>query len=333
MPGRPCAHDCLCEILACSSLFDALRHRELSAEWSRSFHEACIHVQASDILAVIPEERIRVLCISVRIPDTGPGEEESDYWEQFRGGRPRPGALGRADHKTQSVFFLLERVCASCPAWRAAVDVPLTRLPALLKHLVFFRLPMLLRGFLAVPEARRAVNRCWLDGYSGDHPRSLLVDAVDHDHFDIAQQLLDARSDINVFCGHIGVTALYAACGSQEGPGATGKYAGCAGGSFYVAIGSQARAGFNPAMVRLLLERGADASWSDSMGQTVLMRAALFADSTESIHLLLNARADPTARESDHGCTALELALLLGRRDVATLLKAAMDTQMPQARP
>jgi ankyrin repeat protein len=82
---------------------------------------------------------------------------------------------------------------------------------------------------------------------------------------------------------------------------------------------------------KILLARGAAADESDEMGITLLHRAVLAAD-PELVKILLGKGADPRVR-SKYMNTALDLAEQDGLTEIAGLLSAAMEWQVPFAEP
>lgn len=68
----------------------------------------------------------------------------------------------------------------------------------------------------------------------------------------------------------------------------------------------------NPAMIKLLVDAGADPKSANAQGTTALMMAAA-AGNAEAVNLLIDKGADVNARESAHGQTALMFASSLNR--------------------
>ena len=81
----------------------------------------------------------------------------------------------------------------------------------------------------------------------------------------------------------------------------------------------------NLAMVRLLLEHGADVEGASPDGKTALMMAAMF-NRTEIVEYLIGQGADPHAR-AGNGATPLEAAAMMGAADTQALLSRLVPTQ------
>jgi uncharacterized protein len=138
-----------------------------------------------------------------------------------------------------------------------------------------------------------------------------------------ARRLLRGGADVNAAQGD-GMTALHWAASNDDVElaqmllyaGANVRATTRLGG--YTSLHLASRAGHAPVM-KTLVDRGASVNAPTSTGATPLMLAA-GSGSVDSVTLLLDAGADPNARESAQGQTALMFAAALDRADVASLL-------------
>jgi hypothetical protein len=125
---------------------------------------------------------------------------------------------------------------------------------------------------------------------------SLLVAALSHRDHASASALLEAGADPNVHFGGFNTPALCIAVGNADAHGA---------------------------VVRLMLDKGADIEASDGYGSTALIEAAN-ANRLDLVKLLLARGADPKAVVGHYGPhTALTAAINKGNAEMARLLIAA----------
>ena len=157
----------------------------------------------------------------------------------------------------------------------------------------------------------------------GPNEPSILSAVMQHDAAAV-QQLVKAGADVNGARGD-GLTGLHAAAiDGDERIAQILIAAGANVGASTVLIGSTplhlaAKHG-QPALVRLLLQNGADPNRRDTLGTTALMLAAA-SGNADAVTALVDAGADPNAKEAARGETALMFAAAEGRTDaVAALL-------------
>jgi ankyrin repeat protein len=155
--------------------------------------------------------------------------------------------------------------------------------------------------------------------------RTSVVAAAEARDADAVRALLQQGADVNAAQGD-GMTALHWAALNGDvdlasmllyaggNPGATTRLGA------YTPLHLACRDG-RAAMVKLLVDRGADVAARTTTGATPLMLAAR-AGQADAVRVLLDRGADPNAKESAYGQTALMFAAAFDRSGVVTLLLA-----------
>ena len=142
--------------------------------------------------------------------------------------------------------------------------------------------------------------------YNRDYRPTALMKAAECDSVDVAKVLIAAGADVNAWDNHYGYTALI-----------------CAAQKTYV-LKADLKADYernkskNMAMVKLLIEAGANVNAKDGYGRTALIYAVR-KDSVDMAKLLIEAGADVNVKDG-YGKTALDYTYDSGLKE---LLRAA----------
>src|SRR5215472_16902321 len=160
-----------------------------------------------------------------------------------------------------------------------------------------------------------------------------VADAAQAGNTESVRALLKQAVDVNAAQGD-GMTALHWA--ALKGEADMAKILLYAGGNVrattrlaaYTPLFMAAKSG-NSAVVKVLLDAGADAKTPALDGLTPLIMAASSGDA-ESVNMLVAKGADPNAKESEHGQTALGFASAFNRPDaIKALLNHGARIDMP----
>ena len=138
--------------------------------------------------------------------------------------------------------------------------------------------------------------------YDGDYNPTVLMVAAWNNSVDVAKLLIAAGADVNAWDNKVGETALI--CAARK--------------TYVLEADSERNKSKNMAMVKLLIEAGANVNDKDGYGRTALIYAAK-KNSVDLVKILIEAGADVNVKDG-YGNTALYYAL---KSDVKELLRAA----------